>query len=224
VTEMYTMNGIIGIRPALSYSAIKERCCARISGYDKVVAHLPFETVDAVFTSRGLLIHRNVRDELQAVSIPDHENLWKIACGETVAEARISDSRISAGSECGGPIPRGTITRDKLVAGSLSVEDIKAEDARTFEQVRMIVRHMMADMVKKEVIPLTARIEELRRQNQRLADKIQALEDRDAQGNKPEAAGIQEFKGEAIERQWGENGGLPTFLHEPGNPFCKQRR
>ena len=212
MVETYVMNGIIGIRPVLSYSAIKERCCARIRGHDQVVAHLPFETVDAVFTSRGLLIHRNVRDELQAVSIPDHENLWKIACDTEVLASSARDN--AAGKNAAGSIK----------PDSVNPANARAEDARTFEQVRMIVRHMMADMVKKEVIPLTARIEELRRQNQRLADKIQALEDLDAQGNKPEAAGTQEFKGESIERQWGENGGLPTFLHEPGNPFRKPRR
>lgn len=192
MVETYTMNGIIGVRPVLSYSAIKERCSARIRGHDQVMAHLPFETVDAVFTSRGLLIHRNVRDELQAVSIPDHENLWKIACG--------------TGDNAAGKNAAGSIEPD-----SANPANVRAEDAWTFEQIRMIA-------------PLTARIEELRRQNQRLVDKIQSLEDRDAQGNKPEAAGAQEFKGEAVERQWGENGGLPTFLHEPGNPFRKPRR
>lgn len=222
MAQAYTMNGIIGIRPELSYSLLHERCSASLPGHEGVIAHLPFETTDAVFTNRGLLIHRNMRNELQAISIPDHEKLWRIAGGAdqdgTSGSYRVAHSRITDGKMDVGTVQTGTIRGNA----------VKLSETQEFEQIRMIVQHMMTDIVKKEVIPLTTRIEELRRQNQRLADKIQSLEDQNRQWQvlkSDSGAGtpLPKFTGEAVERQWGEHGGLQTFLNPDANPFRRRR-
>lgn len=71
--------GIAGYRPDLGYSVMDDHCLAGFPGYGKPIAILPSNTVDAVFTSKGMLVYRDSRGEINALQISDYGPIYKAA-------------------------------------------------------------------------------------------------------------------------------------------------
>lgn len=73
----YFLAGVAGYRPDLCYSVMDDSCSVCAPGYDKPVAMLPSDTVDAVFTRMGMLVYKDSRGEVRALQIADHEPVYR---------------------------------------------------------------------------------------------------------------------------------------------------
>jgi hypothetical protein len=226
--------GIAGYRPNLCYSPADDHCIARFPGYDKPVALLPSNTVDAVFTSKGMLVYKDSSGEVRALQVPDHEPIYAAAVaasqqGETsvksvvtdngdndnmitrtnILNEKIRDARIEK-------LDGTKITAGKLYVGSAASISLSSKDVHeTF----------VSALVQEYIAPLVKNVQILTIQNSQLTAKIRQMEKllADRTTAQPVAA-VPSQDSPIREVSWGDQGGLPNFLYPQDNPFGGKRR
>jgi regulator of replication initiation timing len=221
------MNGIVGDKPVLTYSPIRERCTASFPGYEEDVAQLPLDTVDAVLTSNGMLVYKDSKNEVRGISLPNHGEILRAVHGV---------KPLKTFANC--------LTADKLVVGKMQALSFQEKEA----DLRSMVHQMAADLIRQKVDPLVTEIQELKAENKRLSDRIDEMQERKRLAAKILQMGIQGTKPaemplgaenkmrstsaaenydalDAIQPAWGDQGGLVSgLLPEEGNPFCGRLR
>lgn len=283
--------GIGGYRPDLSYSTMDDRCIAQFPGYDKPIAMLPSNTVDAVFTSKGMLAYRDSRGEMRALQIADHEPIYAAAVAAVHKESEQPRSIVTGkpmktfsqimGRHTGGivsadmnghglyryeakkdsmedavnrivigkdaclkdgngvdmmtkdtvihatisasHIPVGKISTGKIVGGNESVESVSAMKSKVNSKESF--EHFAAEMVKDYIAPLVCEVQRLAKLNTELTNKVKALESRPIAPASAQPVSSSPSQDIPIrEVSWGDQGGLPNFIHPQDNPFCGKRR
>ena len=82
-----------------------------------------------------------------------------------------------------------------------------------------------ADLVREYIAPLVKNVQHLTTKNAELTAKVRQLEKllADRETTQPVAA-VRVQDCPIREQSWGDQGGLPNFLHPQDNPFCGKRR
>lgn len=226
--------GIGGYRPDLCHNSMDDRSAARFPGYAQAIALLPNDTVDAVFTSKGMLVYQDSSGEVRALQVPDHEPIYAAAVtasqkGETsvksvvtdngdndnmitktnILNAKISDARVTK-------LDGTKITAGKLYVGSAASISMSSKDVHeTF----------VSALVQEYIAPLVENVQILTIQNSQLTAKIRQMEKllADKTTAQPVAA-VPSQDSPIREVSWGDQGGLPNFLYPQDNPFGGKRR
>jgi uncharacterized phage infection (PIP) family protein YhgE len=129
------------------------------------------------------------------------------------------------------------LTADKLVVGKIQALSLQEKQTEAYAELRTIVQNMMSDVVRQHLDPLASKIQEMAEQNNRLADRIDQMEKRNAVLRAKARASIEAAKSsfksalatdiprDAADSAWGERGGLVTGLSpQDDNPFCGRLR
>jgi hypothetical protein len=95
MSREFFLAGIGGYRPDLCYNPMDDCCTVRFPGYDQTIAMLPSNTVDAVLTSKGLLVYRDSKGEVRALQLSDHEPIYQAAVAENVRECDAQKSAVT---------------------------------------------------------------------------------------------------------------------------------
>ena len=248
--------GIGGYRPDLIYNPIEDRCAVRFPGHDKAIAMLPSNTVDAVFTSRGVLTYRDSKGEIRALQVPDYEQIYQAAvvanAKENATGKALPFSQIM-GRHTGGIVSGGMMSTELSGHGPYRSEGAKenmddavnriviGKDARmndgsgnnmiTTTEISVsskdVYEKFSADLVREYIAPLVKNVQRLTALNAELASKVKEMERRlvDKPDQTTQSVSAAPSQDSPIrEVSWGDQGGLPNFLHPQDNPFCGKRR
>lgn len=211
----HILAGIPGYKLTLDIDAVADVCLVGIPGCDKVIAQLPTDTVDAVLTEGGMLVYKDSRDEIRALTIPHYKQIYQASVAASAKENAVWKSAVT-----GKALPFSQ-AMGRHTGGMVSAEDgvnIASKDA--YEK-------SVSDLVQKYVAPLAKNVQRLIALNTELASRVKELEMHLAcqSGNTMRTDPIAPPENSPIrEVSWGDQGGLPNFLHPQDNPFCGKGR
>lgn len=209
----HILAGIAGRKLDLTYGP--GGCLAAMPGYGSVET-LPLNTVDALLTPSGMLVHKDSKSEVRLIQVNNGRTIY--AASATPNAATVADGRrISAGTIKASAITMtpGSI---KLAGGTVMAEDtvLRLPDSGGRSAIADYIRKQIEQMVQKD---LSARIEALEAMLMKQGATLKSDDPRPGVQPREAASGI-----DAQERSWGSQGGLPNFLTAvDDNPFTRRR-
>jgi hypothetical protein len=250
VGREHFLAGIGGYRPDLSYSAVDDQCTVTFPGYRKAIAILPSNTVDAVFTSKGMLAYRDSMGEVRALQLSDHEPIYKAAVAAAISGTEVKSfvtgkpiptfsqvmgrhvalstaaGTISTDSISAATISTDSIATGKLPGGTVSVDKVAEMKIKTGDLSREGFEKFAASMVRDYISPLVSQIQRLTKMNLELASRVKELEKQIAgmPESPPTSTAPPAHDMPIREVSWGERGGLPNLMPQQDNPFCARFR
>lgn len=175
--NLYHLAGIQGLRPVLKHDKKEDRCSAIIPGIGKI-AELPLNTVDAVLTSTGMLAYKDDANELRAVQVPGHREIYAYA-------STIPASAMIQPEECvttESKFSAGTITESKVCVkvGKYPHQTSAEHKGGVVSAVPDNLVRTMSDLAMKSIYPEDYRRHaiEQHRKNVPIEDKNVSIEDR----------------------------------------------
>lgn len=224
----HIMAGITGYRLTLNPDPVNERCSVTFPGYPQVIAELPLDTIDAIFTSKGMLIHMDSKREVRALPIPNYREVYKAAVSSDEIPG-VHDSKVGRyphpmtrqqALAALGDAARNQISASRIVAGSPStgkmpgdVIECVTEEMLT-EMVRPILHKLAAEMIQRSIDPLRQRLAQLAEENRRMTAKLEAME---------KAKTMPSPEPESPDRSWSDRAGLPNGLVGENSPFVTRK-